>query len=167
MVLFLCFVLRPLGGPGLPYFQSSYPCLICWSSLMICPPILPSCLEDSFSFPSFAQASRPSYQCSCHCRAPLTDNVKPIDSGPRFSFPQQVHHVPLDVLPSPLSSCLQKQEIDQNDPANRSSSCCQCWRCCHPKARSVHQPDGSLISHGLSPMQSFSMEKPDMECRWQ
>jgi hypothetical protein len=21
------FVLRPLGGPGLPYFQSSYPCL--------------------------------------------------------------------------------------------------------------------------------------------
>ena len=23
-----CFVLRPLGGPGSPYFQSSYPCLI-------------------------------------------------------------------------------------------------------------------------------------------
>jgi len=23
-----CFVLRPLGGLGLPYFQSSYPCLI-------------------------------------------------------------------------------------------------------------------------------------------
>jgi hypothetical protein len=22
------FVLRPLGGPGSPYFQSSYPCLI-------------------------------------------------------------------------------------------------------------------------------------------
>ena len=22
------FVLRPLGGPGLPYFQSSYPCVI-------------------------------------------------------------------------------------------------------------------------------------------
>jgi hypothetical protein len=27
---------------------------------------------------------------------PLTDNVKYIDSGPRFSFPQQVHPVPLD-----------------------------------------------------------------------
>ena len=23
-----CFVLRPLGRPGSPYFQSSYPCLI-------------------------------------------------------------------------------------------------------------------------------------------
>ncbi len=79
---------------------------------------------------------------------PLTDNVKYIDSGPRFSFPQQVHPVPLDVLPSPLSSCLQKQEIVQNDPANRSTSCCQRWCCCHPKARSVCQPDGSLISRG-------------------
>jgi hypothetical protein len=87
---------------------------------------------------------------------PLTDNVKYIDSGQRFSFPQQVHPVPLDVLSSPLSSCLQKQEIVQNDPANPSSSCCQCWRCCHPKARSVCQPDGSLIFHGLLPMQTFS-----------
>jgi hypothetical protein len=37
-------------------------------------------------------------------------------------FPQQVHPVPLDVLPSPLSSCLQKQGIVQNDPANCGSS---------------------------------------------
>ena len=67
-----------------------------------------------------------------------------------------MHPVPLDVLPSPLSlsSCLQKQEIVQNDPVNRSSSCCQRWRCCHPKARSVCQPHGSLIFHGLLPMQS-------------
>ena len=43
-------------------------------------------------------------------------------SGPRFSFPQQVQPMPLDVLPSPMSSCLQKQEIVQNDPVNRSSS---------------------------------------------
>ncbi len=164
---FSVFVLRPLGGPGLPYFQSSYPCLICWSSLMIHPLILPSCLESHSLSPSCAQASRPSYQCSRHCCAPLTDNVKPIDSGPHFSFPQHLHHVLLDVLPSPLSSCLQKQEIIQNDPANCSSSCCQRWRCCHPKARSVCQPDGSLISHGLLPMQSFSTEKPDIECRWQ
>ena len=54
--------------------------------------------------------------------------------------------VPLDVLPSPLSSCLQKQEIVQNDPANRNPSWFQRWRCGHPKARSVCKPDGSLIS---------------------
>jgi hypothetical protein len=48
---------------------------------------------------------------------PLTDNAKYIDSGPCFLFPQQVYPVPLDVLPSPLSSCLQKQEIVQNDTA--------------------------------------------------
>jgi hypothetical protein len=53
---------------------------------------------------------------------PLTDNVKYIDSGQCFSFPQQVHPVPLGILPSPLSSCLQKQEIVQNDLANCSSS---------------------------------------------
>jgi hypothetical protein len=46
------FVLRPLGGPGSPYFQSSYPCLIVWSSLVIRPPILPSCLD--FLFPPHA-----------------------------------------------------------------------------------------------------------------
>jgi hypothetical protein len=45
---------------------------------------------------------------------------------------------------------------------NRSSSCCQHWRCCHPKARSVCQPHGSLIFYGLSLMQSFSGEKPDI-----
>jgi hypothetical protein len=71
-----------------------------------------------------------------------------------------VHPVPLDVLPSPLSSCLQKQEIVQNDPVNHSSSLlpalalsvCQC------------QPHGSLIFHGLLSMQSFSGEKPDIDC---
>ena len=46
---------------------------------------------------------------------------------------------------SPLSSCLQKQEIVHNDPA-------KCWRCCHPKARSVCQPHGSLIFNGLLPL---------------
>ena len=97
--------------------------------------------------PPCAQASHPSYQCSCHVVVvpPLTGNGRYIDSGPCFSFPQQVHPMPLDVLPSPLPSCLQKQDIVQNDPANRSSSCCQRWRCCHPKARSVCQPHGSLI----------------------
>ena len=39
--------------------------------------------------------------------------------------------------------------------------------CCHPKARSVCQPDGSLIFHGLLPMQSFPGEKPDINCIWQ
>ena len=33
--------------------------------------------------------------------------------------------------------------------------CCQRWSCCHPKARYVCQPHGSLIFHGLLPMQSW------------
>jgi hypothetical protein len=45
--------------------------------------------------------------------------------------------------------------------------CCQRWRCCNPKARSVCQPHGSLIFHGLSLMQSFSGEKSDIDCIWQ
>ena len=119
---------------------------------MIHPPILPSCLD--FLFPPMRPGitSLLSVLMLSSC-PPLTDNVKYIDIGPRFSYPQQVHPVPLDVLPSPLSSCLQKQEIVQNDPENRSSPCCQRWRCCHPKARSVCQPDGSLIFHDLLPMQ--------------
>ncbi len=100
--------------------------------------------------PPCAQASHLSYQCSCRCRAPLTDNANYIDSGPCFSFPQQVHPVPLDVLPSPLSSCLQKQEIVQNGPANRSSSCCQRWRCCHPKERfSTKLPDSIVTQYTI------------------
>ena len=114
---------------------------------MICPPILPSCLD--FLFPPHAPRHHiPPISAHVVIVPPLTDNAKYIDSGPCFSFPQQVHPVPLDVLPSPLSSCLQKQEIVQNDPANHSFSCCQRWRCCHPKARSVCQPDGSLIFRG-------------------
>ena len=130
---------------------------------MIHPPILPSCLD--FLFPPHAPRHHiPPISAHVVVVPPLTDNAKCIDIGPCFSFPQQVHPMPLDVLPSPLSSCLQKQEIVQNDPANHSSSCCQRWRCCHPKARSVCQPDGSLIYHGLLPMQSFSGEKPDINC---
>jgi len=30
-----CFVLRPLGGPGSPYFQSSYPCFVIQDTLQI------------------------------------------------------------------------------------------------------------------------------------
>jgi len=127
---------------------------------VICSPILPSCLDlrPGITFPPIcAHAVVPPsltmsrtlilvrVSCSCH----------------------KCTTVPLEVLPSPLSSCLQKQEIVQNDPANRSSSCCQRWHCCHPKARSVCQPDGSLIFHGLLPIQSFSGEKPDIDCIWQ
>ncbi len=133
----------------------------CWSSLVFGPPILPSCL-DSFSSPPHAPRHHiPPISAHVVVAPPLTDNVKYIDSDPRFSFPQQVHPVPLDVLPSPPSSCLQKQEIVQHDPANRSSS----YE--HPKSGSVCQPDGSLIFHGLLPMQSFSGENPDIECIWQ
>ena len=133
---------------------------------MIHPPILPSCLDFLFS-PHAPRHHIPPISAHVVVAPPLTDNVKYIDIGPRFSFPQQVHPVSLDVLPSPLSSCLQKQGIVQNDPANRSSSCSQCWRCCHPKARSVCQPNGSLIFHGLLLMRSFSGEKPDIDCIWQ
>jgi hypothetical protein len=120
------FVLRPLGGPDSPYFQSSYPCLIVgavsWFTLISSPLALTRSLP-----PPCARAPAPRHHIppiSAHVVVvpPLTDNVKYIDCGPRFSFPQQVHPVPLDVLPSPLSSCLQKQEIIQNDPANRSYS---------------------------------------------
>jgi hypothetical protein len=31
----------------------------------------------------------------------------------------------------------------------------------------VCQPHGSLIFHGMLPMQSFSREKPDINCIWQ
>ena len=130
---------------------------------MIHPRILPSCLD--YFFPPHAPRHHHIPPIIAHVVIvpPLTDNAKYIDSGPCLSFPQQVHLVPLDILPSPLFSCLQKQEIAQNDPVNHSSSCCQRWRCCHLKARSVWQPDGSLIFHGLLPMQSFPGEKPTID----
>jgi hypothetical protein len=138
---------------------------------VIHPPILPSCLCLDFLFPPHcAKASHPSYQISAHVVLvpPLTDNVKNIDSGPRFSFPQQVHPVPLDVLPSPLPCLLAFKNRRSSKMILRIvASCCQRWRCCHPKARSVCQPDGSLIFHGMLPMQSFSGEKPDIDCIWQ
>jgi hypothetical protein len=127
---------------------------------VIHPPILPSCLD--FLFPPHAPRHHiPPISAHFVVVPPLTDNVKYIDNGLLYSFPQQVHPVPLDVLPSPLYSCLQKQEIVQNDPANRSSSLLPAL------ALSVCQPHGSLIFHGLLPMQSFSGEKPDIDCIWQ
>jgi hypothetical protein len=72
---------------------------------MIRPPILPSC-HDFLSPPHAPRHHIPHISAHVVVMLPLTDNVKYIDSGPRFSFPQQVHPVPLDVLPSPLSSCL-------------------------------------------------------------
>jgi hypothetical protein len=93
---------------------------------------------------------------------PLTDNVKYIESGPRYSFPPQVYPVKLDVLPSPLSSCLQKQEIIHNDAVNCGSS-----SLLPALALSVCQPHGSLIFHGLLSMKSFSGEKQDIDCIWQ
>jgi hypothetical protein len=127
---------------------------------VIHPPILPSCLD--FLFPPHAPRHHiPPISANVVVVPPLTDNVKYIDSGPPYSFPQQVHPVPLDVIPSPLSSCLQKHEIIQNDPVNRSSSLLPVF------SLSVCQPHGSLIFHGLLPMQSFSGEKPDIDCIWQ
>jgi hypothetical protein len=102
-------------------------------------PILPACLDlfPGITFPPI----------SAH-----VVTVPPSLTMPSTMILVRVSHshdkcilVPLDVLPSPLSSCLQKQLIVQNDPANRYPSWFQCWRCGHPKARSVCKPDGSLI----------------------
>ena len=103
-----------LGGPGSPYFQSSYPCLIVGAISWFTLPSSPLAL--TFSLPPHAPRHHiPPISAHVFVVPPLTDNVKHIDSGLCFSFPLQVHPVPLDVLPSLLSSCLQKQEIIQND----------------------------------------------------
>jgi hypothetical protein len=130
-------------------------------------PILPFCL-DSFSFPSECPGITflLSVLMSSSCLPSLTMS-SPLIVVHVSQSAQQVHPMPLDVLPSPLSFCLQKKGIVQNDPANHSSTHCQHWRCYHPKARSVHHPYGSLIFHSLSPMQSFSGERPDIGCRQQ
>ncbi len=76
---------------------------------MIHSPILPSCL-DSFSFPSM----RPgitfllSVLMSSLCLLSLTMS-SPLIVVCVSQSAQQVHHMPLDVLPSPLSFCLQKK----------------------------------------------------------
>jgi hypothetical protein len=112
---------------------------------VICSPILPSCLDlrPGITFPPIcAHAVVPPsltmsrtlilvrVSCSCH----------------------KCTTVPLEVLPSPLSSCLQKQEIVQNNHANCTLSCCQRWLLWLPHF------------HGLLPMQSFSGGKPDIDC---
>ena len=84
--------------------------------------------------------------------------------------------VPLDVLPSPLSSCLQKQEIVQNDHANRSSSCLPAlalmtpsfpfpWPVCRCNLFRGEAGYRLRTALGLLPMQSFSGGKPDID--WQ
>jgi hypothetical protein len=64
---------------------------------VIHPPILPSCL-DFLSPPHAPKNHIPPISAHVVVVLPLTDNVKYIDSGPRFSFPQQVHPVPLAPL---------------------------------------------------------------------
>jgi hypothetical protein len=130
-------------------------------------PILPSCL-DSFSFPSVHPGITflLSVLMSSSCLPSLTMS-SPLIVVRVSQSAQQVHPMPLDVLPSPLSFCFQKKGIVQNDPTNHSSTHCQRWHCYHPKARSVHRPDGSLIFHSPLPMQFFSGERLDIECRRQ
>jgi hypothetical protein len=49
------FVLRPVGGLGLPYFQSSYPFCFCWwSGIMVRPPLPLLALAPSLA-PPYAQ----------------------------------------------------------------------------------------------------------------
>jgi hypothetical protein len=50
----ILFVLRPVGGPGLPFFQSSYP-YHCWSGIVVHPPITPLALAHSIVPPFFTQ----------------------------------------------------------------------------------------------------------------
>ncbi len=82
------FVLRLLGGSGLPYFHSSYPYCFCWwCSLVFTLPSSPPALTHSLS-PPYAHASHPSIPCSCHCVASPhpkgVDNVMFIDGVPCF-----------------------------------------------------------------------------------
>lgn len=107
---------------------------------MICSPILPTCL-DLFPGITFPPISAHVVVLPPSLTLPSTMILVCVSHSHNKCTP-----MPLDVLPSPLSSCLQKQEIVQNDPANRNPSWFQHWHCGHPKAKSVCQPDGSLIS---------------------
>jgi hypothetical protein len=120
---------------------------------VIHPPILPSCLD--FLFPPMRPGitSFLSVIMSSSCPPSLTMSSTSIVVRVSHSHNKCTScHLTSSLLPCLIAF------------KNRRSSkmilrivaplCCQRWRCCHPKARSVCQPHGSLIFHGLLPMQS-------------
>ena len=132
---------------------------------MIHSPILPSCL-DSFSFPSM----RPgitfllSVLMSLSCFPSLTMSSPLIVVRVSHSHNKcTLCHLTSSLLPC-LLAFKNRGSFKMILRIVVAPLCCQRWRCCHPKARSVCQPDGSLIFHGMLPMQSFSGEKPDIDC---
>ena len=120
---------------------------------MIHPPILPSCLDFLFPLMRPGITSLLSVPMSSSCPPSLTMSSTLIVV--------RVSHSRNKCTPCHLTSSLLPCLLAFK---NRRSSkmilrivaplCCQRWRCCHPKARSVCQPHGSLIFHGLLSMQS-------------
>ena len=133
---------------------------------MIRPPILPSCLDFLFPPMRTGITSLLSVLMSLSCPPSLSMSSTLIVVRVSHSHNKCTScHLTSSLLPclitfkSRRSSKMILQII--------APLCCQHWHCCCPKARSVCQPDGSLIFHGLLPMQSFSGEKPDINCIWQ
>jgi hypothetical protein len=133
---------------------------------MIHPPILPSCLD--FLFPPMRPGitSLLSVLMLSSCPPSLTMSSTLIVV--RVSHSRN-KCTPCHLTSSLLPCLLAFKNMRSSKMILRivAPLCCQRWRCCHPKARSMCQPDGSLIFHGPLPMQSFSGEKPDIDCIWQ
>jgi hypothetical protein len=94
------FVLHPLGRPGLPYFQSSYPWVWERSCILPSPPPFP---PWHIFFPHHMPRRHvPSIVPSLRS---IGEIITVVDSG-LFSHwpPHQVHSAPFDALPLPLSS---------------------------------------------------------------
>ena len=124
------FVLHPLGRPGLPYFQSSYPWVWERSCILPSPPPFP---PWHIFFPHHMPRRHvPSIVPSLRS---IGEIITVVDSG-LFSHwpPHQVHSAPFDALPLPLSSVC---------PGNLANHCSslknsnRCWRRCHHKVATL------------------------------
>ena len=111
------FCFTPLGGPGLPYFQSSYPWVL-WERSRIPPsppPFPPWLILSPLSTPRHHVPSMMIVPYSCCPRAPfevsrallLLSTTVYVSHWP----PHQVHSAPFDAPPPPLSSCLRRHGI--------------------------------------------------------
>jgi hypothetical protein len=111
MALELCsaFCFTPIRRAGLTLLSILLSLFDCWSSLVIHSPILPSCL-DSFSFPSMCTGITflLSVLISLLCLPSLTMS-SPLIVVHISQSTQQVHPMPLDVLPSPLFFAFKKR----------------------------------------------------------
>ncbi len=139
------FVLRPLGGPGLPYFQSSYPQVWERSRIPPSPPPFPPWL---ILFPlSTPRHHVPSIiiPCSCCPRAPFK-----VDQGHYYGcrqwsvFPTD-HHIKCTLhhlMPPPLPCLLASEDRGSSGRSCKSlffskKTSNQCWRRCHHKVATL------------------------------